>query len=162
MHVSTLIARLRAGRGQRGFTMLLSLYVLTITSMMLGATYVALVGDTHLSRNDLDQKRAYAAAEAGIAAYTYQLNENVNYWELCQTATNVMVPGSTDNGSSEYYSTAPMAASTAPANDQQCDTSNPVATMIESGSGPGTGTFRIKATGYSMPTGRARAAHRRA
>ena len=133
--------------------MLLSLYVLTITTMLLGATYVAVLTDTQLTRNDLEQKRAYAAAEAGIAAYTYQLNENVNYWELCQAASNVAVPGSTDNGSSEYYSTTPLIASTAPSNDQQCDTSNPVSTMVEGGTGLGAGTFRIKSTGYSMPTG---------
>ncbi len=155
MHVSALISRGRRWREERGFTMLLSLYVLTITTMLLGATYVALLTDTQLSRNDLEQKRAYAAAEAGIAAYTYQLNENVNYWELCQSASNVLVPGSTDNGSSEYYSTSPLIASTAPTTDQQCDTSNPVSTMIEGGTGLGSGTFRIKSTGYSMPTGAA-------
>ena len=155
MHVSTLLSRGRRWRDERGFTMLLSLYVLTITTMLLGATYVALLTDTQLSRNDLEQKRAYAAAEAGIAAYTYQLNENVNYWEQCQTASNVLVPGSTDNGSSEYYSTTPLISSTAPSNDQQCDTANPIGTMIEGGTGLGSGTFRIKSTGYSMPTGAA-------
>ena len=156
MHVSTLISRCRRLREERGFTMLLSLYVLTITTMLLGATYVALLTDTQLSRNDLEQKRAYAAAEAGIAAYTYQLNENVNYWELCQTRIQRRwSPGPPTTARREYYSTTPLIASTAPSNDQQCDTANPVSTMIEGGTGLGAGTFRIESTGYSMPTGAA-------
>ena len=63
--------------------MLLALFVLMVTTLLLGAAYVAVTNDTQLSRNDLDQKRAYAAAQAGISQYIYQLNQNPNYWEQC-------------------------------------------------------------------------------
>jgi Tfp pilus assembly protein PilX len=139
-------------RDDRGFTMLLAVFVLMITSMLLGGAYVAVINDTGLSRHDLDQKRAYAAAQAGIQAYNYQLNQNVNYWELCTTATQVTVPGSTDAGSTEYYTTKPVVATTAPSGTTTCSASNPIGTMIES-TGKAAGTFRISSTGYSSPTG---------
>ena len=34
-------------------------------------------------RRDIDQKRAYAAAQAGIADYTYHLNNDSGYWARC-------------------------------------------------------------------------------
>src|ERR1039457_3837876 len=76
MHMRTLLKRLARTRDERGFTILLAVYVLTITSLLLGAAYIAVLNDTGLSRNDLDQKRAYAAAQAGIAQYSYDLNQN--------------------------------------------------------------------------------------
>jgi hypothetical protein len=149
-------------RDERGITVLLALFVLTLTSLVIGGTYIAVVGDAPLVRNDLDQQRAYAAAQAGIAAFTYQLNQNPNYWELCGgtgKTTKAAVPGSTDNGSTEYYSTYEMVASTAPSNDNTaCDTANPVPTVIEAnqlsggGANPAAGTFRVSSTGYSGGT----------
>ena len=142
-------------RDERGITVLLALLVLTVTTLIVGATYIAVLGDTGLSRNDLDQQRAYAAAQAGIAAFTYQLNQNPNYWENCVASGTVSVPGSTDNGSTEYYSTRELPASTAPSTDRTCDASNPLATVIEGNtlSGGGTnfaaGTFRVSSTGTS-------------
>src|ERR1039457_995659 len=107
MHMRTLLKRLASTRDERGFTILLAVYVLTITSLLLGAAYIAVLNDTGLSRNDLDQKRAYAAAQAGIAQYSYDLNQNPNYWESCpstaQTSTAVPV-GSADSGSTQHLS----------------------------------------------------------
>jgi Tfp pilus assembly protein PilX len=142
-------------RDERGFTVLLALFVLTVTTLLLGGAYIAVLNDTGLSRNDLDQKRALAAAQAGIQAYNFQLNQNVNYWENCSSSTNVTVPGSTsaDAGSLETYTVTPVIASTAPSGTTQCSTSNPIGTMIEgSTAGPAGGTFRIQSTGYSCPT----------
>jgi hypothetical protein len=130
-------------RGERGFTMLLALYVLTITTLLLGAAYLAVLDDTNLTRNDLDQDRALAAAQAGIGQYTYNLNANPNYWESCPTATNVAV-GAAASGSTEYYSYAPVPAT----GQTACSSSNPIGTMIETG-GTAAGTFRISATGTS-------------
>jgi len=136
-------------------TMLLALFVLTITTLTLGGTYMAVLNDTHLSRNDLDQKRAFAAAQAGIQAYNYQLNQNENYWQTCSTlgtaGSPLTVPGSTDTGGgSETYYVTPVAASTAPSSDNHCDSANALATMIEgSASGLAAGSFRIKSTGTS-------------
>ena len=142
-----------ARRGERGFTMLLALGVLTLTSVLLGGAYIAVLNDTGLSRNDLNQKRALAAAQAGIQAYNYNLNQNVNYWELCLPASNstpVTVPGSTDAGVSETYLLKPLIAQTAPSGTTQCSTTNPIGTMIEgAGAGAAAGTFRIASTGTS-------------
>ena len=156
MQLTSLRSRVgRRLRDERGMTMLLALFVLTITTLILGGTYMAVLNDTHLSRNDLDQKRAYAAAQAGIQAYNYQLNQNENYWQTCNTlgtaASPITVPGSTDTGGgTETYYVTPLAASTAPANDNQCDTANALATMIEgSAAGTASGSFRIKSTGTS-------------
>jgi Tfp pilus assembly protein PilX len=66
-------ARLRA---QSGFTMLLALGVLTVTALLSAAVFEAVGGDAQLSRADLDGKRAYAAAQAGLQAYLFQLNSH--------------------------------------------------------------------------------------
>jgi hypothetical protein len=159
---SKLTARLRA---DDGVTMLLALFVLVVTSLILSAAYVAVFSDTQLSRNDVDQGRALAAAQAGIQAYNYQLNQNENYWQTCAPLGNtgavgfnglngngfVTVPGSTDTGGgSESYFVKPLPASTAPSTDNQCDPSNSLTTMIEGpAANTASGSFRIMSTGHS-------------
>jgi hypothetical protein len=133
--------------------MLLALYVLTITTLLLGASYVAVLSDTHLSRNDLDQKRAYAAAQAGIQQYNYDLNQNPNYWESCGSPGGAI--GASDAGSTEIYAVTPVPASTAPNGTTACSLSNPIGTMVEAttltggGTNPAAGTYRIASTGTS-------------
>jgi Tfp pilus assembly protein PilX len=154
MHLRARLYRhARRCREERGFTMLLAIFVLTITTLLLGGAYIAVLDDTALSRNDVDQKRAYAAAQAGIQAYNYQLNQNVNYWETTPTnctALSANVPGSTDAGATEAYTVKVLVASTAPSNDKQCDAANPISTMIEgSSAGSAGGTFRVSSSGTS-------------
>jgi len=149
MRMTSMHAIGRRLRGESGVTVLLALFVLTLTTLVLGAVYQAVTSDTQGTRLDLDQSRAYAAAQAGIAQYTYQLNQNPNYWQGCPSVTNVPVPNSTDGGSTEYYSYKPIYASTAPSNDKKCDTANPSGTMIEGATSPTPGTFRIESTGTS-------------
>jgi len=60
--------------------MILVLAVLMLTTVMLSTAYIAVEGDIGLSHNDLQQKQALGAAQAGIAAYNYNLNQNPNYW----------------------------------------------------------------------------------
>ena len=43
----------------------------------------AVTGDTHLTTHDLEQKRAYEAAKAGIDNYAYHLHGNNSYWTAC-------------------------------------------------------------------------------
>jgi Tfp pilus assembly protein PilX len=152
MHLRTRLQQhARRCADERGFTMLLAVFVLTVTTLLLGGAYIAVLDDTALSRNDLDQKRAYAAAQAGIQAYNYQLNQNVNYWETSCSALTGTVPGSTDSGSTEKYSVQIHVASTAPSTDNVCDTANPIATLIEgSSAGTAAGTFRVTSTGTSV------------
>ena len=47
------------------------------------AAFAAASGDVHLSRNDQDQKRAYAAAEAGVQDYFFHLTQDNAYWTKC-------------------------------------------------------------------------------
>ncbi len=156
MHLTTRLQRhARRCADERGFTMLLAVFVLTVTTLLLGGAYIAILDDTALSRNDVDQKRAYAAAQAGIQAYDYQLNQNVNYWETTCTPLSGTVPGSTDAGTTETYTVKVLVASTAPSNDQVCDTANPIATLIEgSAGGTAAGTFRVSSTGTSAGVSR--------
>jgi hypothetical protein len=130
--------------------MMVALYVMVITMLLLGAASAAVLTDTHLSRNDLDQGRALSAAQAGVAQYSYNLNDNPNYWETCPTATNVAV-GAAASGSTERYSYAPVPAT----GQTSCDSTDPIGTMIEpptltgGASNPAAGTFRISSTGTS-------------
>jgi Tfp pilus assembly protein PilX len=135
--------RLKSSPDERGFTMLLALYVLIITTLLIGASYIAVLGDSGLSRNDLDQKRAYAAAQAGIAQYDYDLNQNPNYWETCATPSGTI--GATDSGSTESYSIRPVPAT----GYSSCSTSNAISSMIEGSGSAAAGTFRIASTGTS-------------
>ena len=147
MHVTahSIARRLRRSRDERGFTMLLALYVLIITTLLLGASYIAVLGDSGLSRNDLDQKRAYAAAQAGIAQYDYDLNQNPNYWETCATPSGTI--GAADSGSTESYSIRPVPASGS--GYSSCSTTNAIGSMIQSSGAAAAGTFRIASTGTS-------------
>lgn len=150
---------------ERGFTMVVTMGVLMVSSLLLVATFTATGGDTTAVRKDLDQKKAYYAAQAAVSNYVFHLNQDVNYWEYCYTSANqhggsvpsggpsapanrVPVPGSTD----ESYSWVPLAASTAPA-PPTCNPASPVPTMLEAGTAAN-GTFRIQATGYSRDVSR--------
>ena len=135
--------RPRHGLGRRlasedGFTMLIALGVMMVVSLLVGAAFVATQGDIHNSQHDLDGKRAYYAARAGVNNFLYHLNQNTEYWQTCPTQATTSVPGS---GGTASYSYSPMPANFKPA----CSTSDPIHTMIDSG----TGSFRMKFTGYS-------------
>jgi Tfp pilus assembly protein PilX len=139
-------ARARA-RDEHGFTMLLALYVLIITTLLLGAAFVAVLSDAAPARNDLDQKRAYAAAQAGIAQYNYDLNQNPNFWEACTSPSGSV--GAPDSGSTETYVLKPV-----PATGYSSCTVNSIPSMIEATGTPAAGSFRIASTGTSNKVSR--------
>ncbi len=146
--------------GESGFTMIVTLVVLFVSSLLMAAAFAAANGDIHLTANDTAAKRAYYAAQAGISNYAFHLDKDFNYWTYCtggaaasNTALNLVgetplktraVPGVTD----EKYAIQLLPASTAPVADKKCDPVNPVGTMIENHAVNG-GTFRIQSTGYS-------------
>ena len=152
MHVSRSANRSAGARAgsERGFTMLLALYVLIITTLLLGAAFVAVLSDTAPARNDLDQKRAYAAAQAGIAQYDYDLNQNPNFWESCPAPSGPV--GATDSGSLENYTIRAVPATNS--GYSSCSTSNPITSMIEASGTPAAGSFRIASTGTSNKVSR--------
>lgn len=127
--------------------MILALAVLAVTLLLTAAVFTAVQGDASLTRNDLDGKRAYSAAQAGVQAYLYNLNANSTnsvWWETCSndmsngTGTQVAVPGTTP-ATTYAFSPVPTAAYSA------CSTTNAVSSLIDSS----TGTLRIKFTGYA-------------
>jgi Tfp pilus assembly protein PilX len=123
---------------EHGFTMVVALGVLLVTSLMLTAVFFALQGEIHVGTNDLAAKRAYAAATAGVNAYLYQLNQNPNYWNTCSNdiqSTAVPVPGSSDGAT---YTYAPIYA-----NGNTTCTSNVINSLIDNT----TGSIRMLFTG---------------
>ena len=147
--------RLRALAGsESGYTMIAVIGATAMVSLLVTAALAATNDDQRLISLDLEQKRAYAAAQAGIADYTYHLNNDSGYWTRCtnvptpnavnqqtSTANRRPVPGSTDGST--------YAIQLMPATGQSvCDPNNPTQSMLES-SGPNIGTFRIRSIGYS-------------
>ncbi|HUB03497.1 MAG TPA: hypothetical protein VMA76_00445 [Solirubrobacteraceae bacterium] len=130
-------ARTRAA-AEHGFTMVVALGVLLVTSLLLTATFYAVSGDIHVGTDNLAAKRAYAAASAGVQAYLYQMNQNPNYWETCGNdtqSTPVTVPGSADGAT---YTFQPIYA-----NGNTSCTSNVINSLVDST----TGSIRLVFTG---------------
>src|SRR5206468_7597356 len=94
---------------ENGFTMIVALGVLTVTSLLVAATFIALQGQAQLGQDNLSAKQAYSAAQAGVNAFLYDMNQNPNYWETCgnDTLAATAVPGSSDG---EQYSYQPIYA----------------------------------------------------
>jgi hypothetical protein len=128
---------------EQGFTMLIALGALTVTSLLVAAMFVAVTGDVKLTQHDLDGKRAYYAARAGENAFLYQLNQNPDYWSTCANdyqPTPVTVPGST---AGEMYSYVPVY--NPGYSSGSCTTTNAIAALIDATSG----TLRMEFTGYA-------------
>ncbi|HEY5229633.1 MAG TPA: hypothetical protein VIJ11_01925, partial [Galbitalea sp.] len=140
------------GVDERGFSMVLAVIALLASAIISYAAMNAVAGDVVSVRNSLDQNRALDAADSGLAAFRQWLstgtNDNLEGWTSCPSVTSVTVPASTDDGSTERYSYQIRPASTAPSNDDHCDASNPVGTVIE-GNSVASGSFRVEATGTS-------------
>jgi len=128
---------------QRGFTMLVTLGVMLITSLLLVAAFTAVDGDAKLGHEDLTQKQAYYAALAGVQAYEYQLEKNPDFWQTCESLSATQ-PGE----SNTRYEVALLPASTAPGGTKECSATKPFETVIQS-KGRSSNTFRVKATGFA-------------
>jgi hypothetical protein len=160
MHlIKQIKARLRLVRDEDGYSMLAVIGAIAITTMLVSAAVAATNDDQVFLRHDIDQKRAYAAAQSGIADYTYHLNTDSGYWARCTSvptpnAINLNsngnptnrrpVPGTTDGS---RYGIELLQATSSPSG-AQCNSQDPNATMLEANP-PNTGTFRIRSTGYA-------------
>ena len=114
----------RACSTRAALTVLLALFVLTVTTLLLGAAYVAVTTDSSGTRLNLDQNRAYAAAQAGISQYIYQLNQDPNYWAQ-------LPPERQDRGPQLHRRRLDrvllLQAAAAPRARRTCSTANPTA-----------------------------------
>ncbi len=154
MHVITnFLRRLRGD--ESGFAMATVVAGVGVATLLAVATISATNSNVQITARSLDEKQAYEAAQAGIADYSFHLNNDNGYWARCtgvptpnavnqmgSTTKKRLVPGDSD---------ARYAIELIPATGKSsCSTTDPVGSMIE-GSGAATGTFRIRSTGYSGP-----------
>jgi hypothetical protein len=161
MRLSTRIAgmweRARARlAAEDGYTMIAAVGAVSLISVLAGAALAASNGDLNLVQRNLDYKRAHAAAQAGVADYSFHLNNDNSYWARC---TEVPEPNAVNQEGAEplakravpgpagaSYAIELLPATTGP--EVECDPEDPVETMLEQG-GPNTGSFRIRSTGYA-------------
>jgi hypothetical protein len=157
-NVKRMIERLRR---DDGYTMIAVVAATALVTTLVGVALAATNRDLNLTRRDLDDKRALAAAQAGLADYSYHLNNDTGYWTRCtnvpaphavnqQSAslpgnTRRVLPGSATDLS--YYRIELIPAS----GQSACSTSDPVGSMLEQ-TGNSIGTFRIRSIGYSGNT----------
>jgi type II secretory pathway pseudopilin PulG len=134
-------------RAQGGFTMIITLGVMLVTSLLLTAAFTIAQSDIHSSHHDTTQKQAYYAALAGIQQYEYKLQANPNYWQSCPEPA-AELPGE-EKG--ESYAVKQLVSSSSP--EKKCNTESPFATMIEQ-TGPLANTFRVESTGRVPEAGK--------
>jgi Tfp pilus assembly protein PilX len=138
-----------AAAREDGFTMIVAIMVLFVSSLFVAAVFVGASGDVSLTRANTNQKDAYYAAMAGISAYKYQLNANTTYWEKCPEIPNGKVPGSTEAGvTEETYKVKTLPASSWEKEGHSTCKSEDQNSIIET-SGTASGTFRIESTGIA-------------
>jgi type II secretory pathway pseudopilin PulG len=141
---------------EAGFTMIMTVIGLSLMAALTLVAVTAVTGDTHLTTHDLEQKRAYEAAKAGIDNYAYHLHGNNSYWTACAGVTGpsaVNLSGSTANrlavpgGTGAEYAIE-LLPSTTQTKYTQCNTEHATESMLQS-LDPLKGTFRIRSTGFS-------------
>src|SRR5215210_882262 len=119
----------RLRRNEDGHTMIAMVGAIALISLLVGAALAATNGDLRLTRRDLDEKRAYAAAQAGVADYVFHLNTDNTYWTKCTSVPNpnaVNQMGSTTKRRTIPGDTAQYAIELIPATGQSsCSTTNP-------------------------------------
>jgi len=135
----TLISRTRArAHNQDGFSLIVVLSVMLVTSLLVAAAFTATRGDLPLTQESTHHSQAYYAAQAGVQEYDYKLQNNPDYWESCE-------------GPSGELEGAHYEVKVLPANGtSECKSASPFATAIQS-KGALANTFRIEATGCAGP-----------
>jgi Tfp pilus assembly protein PilX len=144
---------------QHGYTMVAVTLVLLATSLLAAASFAVVGGDIPFARASQDRKQAYAAAEAGLEYYLYQLARDNDYWTKCTTVPDVApgIPAPVNQALANYDTTrkwrnvsgsndARFSIELLPANGKSvCDPKAPETTMLDANSG----TFRVRSTGQS-------------
>ena len=143
---------------ERGVAMIIVLLALVAGTMVSAVALAAASGDLPFARDSQDRKQAYAAAEAGLEYYLFQLSQDNDYWTRC---TNVPAPSASEPspinqrwngqgtvdprrwrkvpGSTAEYTIELMPAGT----NGTCIAGQADATFLDRS----TGTFRIRSTG---------------
>jgi hypothetical protein len=150
----------RRRNSESGFTMISVMLGMSLVVALSVVAVTAVGGDIHQTRNDLDHRRAYEAAKAGVNDYLFHLHKETDYWAHC---TNVLPVNNAVNQQGSTLKRRPVPGNTGgtyaiellPASGQttytQCNSESPsiaAASMLES-TGLLKGTFRIRSTGFS-------------
>jgi hypothetical protein len=146
---------------EHGYSMMAVMLVMLATTMLAGASFAAVGGDIPFARAAQDRKQAYAAAEAGLEYYLYQLARDNDYWAKC-TDVPPIAPGepapiNQASPASRVWRNiagqdARFSIELLPAPGKAaCDKTKAEETMID----PASGTFRIRSTGESRGIRRA-------
>lgn len=157
MHVKTLIHPFNSTiRDEGGFTLLMTIAILFVSSLLVAGALANASGDVHLTRSNTGAQNAYYAAQAGLQVYEYNLNSSLEYWKTCphsegenekkekspSTPVKLLEESSqTYNGESYKFETLPTTG------NAKCE-ENKQASIVET-TGTANDTFRIKATGYA-------------
>jgi Tfp pilus assembly protein PilX len=147
---------------QHGYSMVAVMLVMLATSMLGAAAFAVVGGDIPFARASQDRKQAYAAAEAGLEYYLFQLARDNDYWAKCTTVPAIApgqpAPVNNENPANRIWRTVPgttdarFAIELIPANGKSaCDSTKPETTMLDAKSG----SFRIRALGESRGIRRA-------
>jgi type II secretory pathway pseudopilin PulG len=148
--------RAKRGKDESGFTMISVMLGLSLVVTLSVVAVAAVSGDINQSRNDLDHRRAFEAAKAGVNDYLFHLHKETDYWTHCDqvpTPNAVNQAGSTSKRRSvPGHTGGTYAIQLLPAGGQsqytQCSTTSPGSSMLEP-TGLFKGTFRIRSTGFS-------------
>jgi hypothetical protein len=141
---------------QHGFSMAAVMLVMLVTTILAGAAFAAVGADIPFARDSQDRKQAYAAAEAGIEYYLYQLTRDNDYWMNCDevedpgdggpSPVNLANPGDDRIWRDLETTETKFSIEVLPANDaDQCDPDEAEQTLLDENSG----SFRIRSTGVS-------------
>ena len=130
---------------------------IALVSMLAGATLAATNGDLNLTQRDLDYKRAHAAAEAGLADYSFHLNNDNSYWARCTEVPSRIQPERGQPGGLDRQSPQRARKRSRIRDRTAAGLHQPGRRMRSEqpdgndarARGGNTGTFRIRSTGFS-------------
>ncbi len=125
-------------RGEDGFSLIIVLSVMLVTSLIVAAAFTATRADLPLTQESTHHTQAQYAALAGVQEYDYQLQNNPDYWESCE--------GPSGQLEGAYYEVKVLPATGA----SECKASSPFTTAIQS-KGTLANTFRIESTACAAP-----------
>jgi hypothetical protein len=164
------MTRLQRLRDERGFTMVAVMGVMLVAGLFVAGAFAAADGDLPLGGQSRDSKQAYAAAQAGIDYYAFQVAKNPDFWNKCATPPPTVPAGDTYPIAQEWYgpssgpdtraghwrtmpgtNTSSYAVEVLAAKEPTAATPTPqcVAGDLTSVIDPSTGIFRIRSTGKS-------------
>ena len=140
---------------EHGFTMAAVMLILLATSILGAAAFAAVGTDIPFARDSQDRKQAYAAAEAGIEYYLYQLTRDNDYWTNCAdvedpgdgepSPVNLEDPGAHRTWRTLTNTEAKFSIELLPAEGSDDCVKGEEESMLNENSG----AFRIRATGMS-------------